>query len=106
MKPVKLSECKRLDLAEGIVAHAVNTDNITVSHVHLQEGSVVPEHSHPHEQIVNVMEGKMRLTLPDGEYVLEPGMAFVLPPNQPHAASAITECRVIDVFHPAREDFC
>ena len=33
------------------------------------------------------------------------GKALVLPPMVPHSARAITQVYVIDVFHPAREDF-
>jgi hypothetical protein len=36
---------------------------------------------------------------------LTAGMYHVLPSNMPHGALAITDCKVIDAFSPAREDY-
>jgi hypothetical protein len=30
---------------------------------------------------------------------------MVLAPNVVHSGKAVTDCRVVDVFHPVREDF-
>jgi quercetin dioxygenase-like cupin family protein len=55
--------------------------------------------------IVNVISGKLQLTIGDETKVLEPGMAAVIPSNVPHTAKGITDCNVIDVFYPIREDY-
>ena len=94
-----------LELSRGVTAQAVHTSNITIAHVTLLEGSVVPQHAHHHEQVVNVVEGELELTV-DGEViVLTRGKTLILPPMVPHSARAITQVYVMDVFHPAREDF-
>jgi hypothetical protein len=28
-----------------------------------------------------------------------------VPPNVTHSGHAVTECRIIDVFHPVRDDY-
>lgn len=67
-------------------------------------GTELPEHSHPHEQIAQVVDGELELTI-DGElHVLRSGDAAVIPGDVPHSAKAVTICRVIDTFHPVRED--
>ena len=105
MSLIKLNDLKELELAEGIRARVVNTDKMSVAHVKLTAGAVLPEHKHPHEQIVNVTKGELELTV-DGQPVnLVPGLAMVLEPDVPHGGRAITDCWVIDVFHPVREDF-
>jgi quercetin dioxygenase-like cupin family protein len=65
----------------------------------------MPEHSHPHDQVANVVEGKFELTLAGEPRVLEQGSAAIIPPNTPHSGKAITQCRLIDVFYPVREDY-
>ena len=47
----------------------------------------------------------MEFTVSDETILMKPGMTAYIPSNVPHAAKAITECKVIDVFIPPREDF-
>jgi quercetin dioxygenase-like cupin family protein len=58
-----------------------------------------------HEVIVNVIEGTLELTIDKETRTLTGGMAAVIPSNVPHTAKAITDCFVLDVFHPVREDY-
>ena len=105
MPLVKLDELPELQIAEGVSMRVVTAGTVTVAHVKLTKGAPVPEHAHHHEQVVNVIEGELELTVEGKPYSLVPGKVMVLPPNTPHGAKAITDCRVIDVFHPVREDF-
>jgi quercetin dioxygenase-like cupin family protein len=105
MPLVNLSDLKELTLAPGIRARVVNTGNVSVAHVTLDSGAVLVEHAHPHEQIVNVMEGELELTVEGKPFLLTRGTAVVLPPNVPHSGRAKSDVLVIDVFHPVREDF-
>ena len=105
MGPIKLDELPELKLSEGILARVVTTPTTTVAHVKLSAGALLSEHSHHHEQVVNVIEGELELTVKGSPYRLTRGKVVVLPPNVPHSGRAITECSVIDVFHPVREDF-
>jgi len=102
---VKLEELPELQLADKIVARVVTTPTLTVAHVSLAEGAVLAEHSHYHEQVVNVIAGELELTVDGTPYRLTPGKVMVLAPNVPHSGRAVTDCRVVDVFHPVREDF-
>ncbi len=92
------------ELFPGIQAKIDHSDNMTVMHVTLEKGAVLPEHHHPQEQWTNVLNGKLEMTIDGKTSVLEPGMAAKLPSNAPHSARAITDCDVIDVFYPARDD--
>ena len=102
---VDLNSARELELAPGIRARLVNTGNVSVAHVHLDKDAVLAEHSHHHEQIVNVMEGELELTVEGKPIVLKKGLAMILPPNTPHSGLALTDVFVVDVFHPVREDF-
>ncbi|MDH4222707.1 MAG: cupin domain-containing protein [candidate division Zixibacteria bacterium] len=100
-----LDKLPALEIAPGIVGRIVTADSMTVAHVSIVAGSILPEHAHVHEQVVNVIQGKLELTVEGKVHILIPGTAMVLPPNVPHSGKAITDVKVIDVFHPVREDF-
>ena len=102
---VILDDLPELVIAEGIRMRAVTADSMTVAHVKITAGALLPEHSHPNEQVVNVMEGELELVVDGQAHSLTAGKVMVLPPNIVHSGRAITDCLVVDVFHPSREDF-
>ena len=102
---IELSVLPELEIAKGIRAHVVTTDTVTVLHVKIEEGALLPEHSHYNEQVVNVIEGELELTVEGKKYTLMPGNVMVLEPNVVHSGRAVKACRVVDVFHPVRKDF-
>ena len=65
----------------------------------------MPEHSHPHEQWSHLIEGQLEFNIGGEKKVISPGMAAFIPSHVPHSAKAMTKCKVIDCFLPAREDF-
>ena len=71
----------------------------------LNEGALVARHSHPHEQIVVMVDGKLRLIVGDVETIMERDDIVVIPPDTPHEAQALEDTVVIDIFSPPREDF-
>ena len=83
----------------------VHTENMTFAYWTLKAGFNLPEHSHPHEQVSNVLEGRLSLTIEGETQTLVPGKIAVIPSNAIHGGTAITDCRVLDVFHPVREDY-
>jgi quercetin dioxygenase-like cupin family protein len=55
--------------------------------------------------VVNVIEGEFEFNFKGEIKKLSPGAVVVVPPNVPHCGKAITDCRLMDVFHPMREDY-
>jgi len=105
MPLTELEQVKELTLAPGIRARVVNTGNMSVAHVVLDEGAELPLHTHHNEQIVNVIDGELELTVAGETHTLRRGLVVVLPPMVPHSGKAVSRCYVVDVFHPTREDF-
>ena len=93
------------EMAPGAKARFVHSEKMTLAYWNIAPGAGVPEHSHPHEQIVNVMEGELNLTVDGETQKLGPGSVVVLPPDTVHSGEAVTDCHVLDVFCPVREDF-
>ncbi len=71
----------------------------------MEAGSPFPRHAHPHEQVVHLFEGELEVTIEGATTVLKPGMVAIIPPNAVHLGRALTDCRLLDVFHPLREDY-
>ncbi len=105
MSYIDLDQQEEKELVPGFFVKFVHTGNMTFAYWRIEEGAELPLHSHHHEQVANLIEGKMEFNL-DGEIkVLSPSTPVVIPPNVPHSGKALTPCRIIDVFHPAREDY-
>jgi quercetin dioxygenase-like cupin family protein len=71
----------------------------------LAAGSTMRAHSHPQEQIVHILEGKMRLIVDGVPHELLPGDSFYLASNVPHGVETIAPTRVLDTFSPPRDDY-
>jgi quercetin dioxygenase-like cupin family protein len=93
------------ELQPGILARLVHTDKMSIAHVHLRKGAVLPVHQHPHEQITNIISGELEMTFGGETRVFKAGQVAVLLSNVPHGAVALTDCYAIDVFNPVREDY-
>jgi quercetin dioxygenase-like cupin family protein len=71
----------------------------------LAAGSQMPAHSHPQEQIVHILEGKMRLIVEGVPHELSTGDSFYLASNVPHGVETLSATRVLDTFSPPRADY-
>lgn len=98
-------DMERQELIPGAEVGFVHTENMTVAYWDFEADVPVPEHSHAHEQVTNVIEGIFELTV-DGETKrLRAGSLALIAPDAVHSGRSITECRIIDVFFPVREDY-
>ena len=94
------------ELVEGSKSHLVRGSNVMLSFLTMKAGSVFELHSHPEEQIMIVLEGFCDEIIEGKIYRVGPGDVLRLPPNVRHGAFLReVDCRVIDVFSPARKDY-
>src|ERR1700691_3099049 len=71
----------------------------------MKKGWVGTRHSHPHEQMVYIVSGRIRFEYPAGTFEVGPGDCFLVPGSVEHQASALEDCEVLDIFTPMREDY-
>lgn len=83
----------------------IHTPYLTMVRIHFKRGALVPAHQHIHEQLTSVVSGRLKIEMDGDSTVLGPGDVARLPPNVPHAAEALDDTLVIDVFTPARTDW-
>jgi quercetin dioxygenase-like cupin family protein len=93
------------EIFPGLRARLIHTDSVSHSWVEVDAGASFPEHQHPHEQIVSVLEGELELVVEGVTHRLTPGLVFVIPPNAKHSGHGVTACRVLDAFAPTRDDY-
>lgn len=74
--------------------------------IDFEPGTVVPVHSHPHEQLGFVLRGLVVMIVDGVEHELGPMEAYALPGGVEHGARCEADgATVIDVFQPVREDY-
>lgn len=89
----------------GFQGRFIHSETMTFAYWEIRRGSTVPEHSHMHEQVVNMLEGEFEFTIGGDCKILSKGMVAIIPSNVRHTGKAITDCKILDVFHPVREDY-
>jgi unsaturated pyranuronate lyase len=92
-------------LTPAIGRQVVHTERLTVARILLGRGAVVPEHAHEHEQVANVLEGRLRFRVGDDEQIVVAGESVIVPSGVPHSVEALEAAVVLDVFVPARDDW-
>ena len=100
-----LTDIESKEVFPGYRGRFYHSEGMTVAHWEIKANCPLPEHAHHHEQIVNVVDGRFELTIDQEIHVLNPGDVAVIPPNVTHGGKGHTDCRIIDVFHPVREDY-
>jgi quercetin dioxygenase-like cupin family protein len=76
-----------------------------MTEVALQQGSVLPLHSHPHEQIGYLVTGHIRLRIGEQEHDVKAGDSWCIPSGREHGAATLEDSIAVEVFSPVREDY-
>jgi quercetin dioxygenase-like cupin family protein len=83
---------------------AFNPNLMLVRHL-MEHGWQGTRHSHPHDQLVYVIRGRIRFIGGSSTFDAVAGDSFVVPGGMEHEASALEDSEVLDVFNPYREDY-
>jgi quercetin dioxygenase-like cupin family protein len=79
-------------------------DRMSMQHVHIEPGAVVPEHSHEHEQVGYITSGSGVFVVGGEEFPVSSGDSYHLVSEEPHSVEATGDEPLdgIDVFAPPR----
>jgi quercetin dioxygenase-like cupin family protein len=77
--------------------------SMTFANYEFDAGSSIHEHFHPQEEVYEIIEGELEITISGVTQRLGPGHAAIVPANAPHAVKAISGGRVIVVDYPLRQ---
>ena len=76
--------------------------NIMLARVLLRKGCIVPEHSHPNEQLTYIAEGALKFWIDGQVIVVAAGECLTIPPNMPHKAEALED--TVDFLDDSPDD--
>ncbi len=93
------------EIAIGYYARTIHTGTMTFVYWTVEAGHSLSLHSHLHEQVSHVLSGEFELTVDGETKILTPGIVAFIPPHVMHGGRAITDCQLLDVFHPERDDY-
>ncbi len=89
----------------GITGRYVHLERMSLSDVARAASVVVPSHQNPHEQVSYVLSGRLEFNVGDETRVMAAGDCALIPCGAPHGCHALTDCRVLDLVCPVREDY-
>src|SRR5258707_13774858 len=93
-------------LAEGITRQMITGERLMICRLTIRAGTVTAAHSHLHEQMTIVEQGRVRFVLGSDEKEFGPGDVLLLPSGFWHGATMLDEeVGLIDIFSPIREEF-
>jgi len=94
------------EMLPGVTRRAVYLDDVMLTFFDFEPNTVIPEHHHRHQQITWVVSGAMEFDLDGEKRILCAGDGALVSPHVRHGAVILDEpCRVIDAWHPIREDY-
>ena len=103
---IRFDDRRAFELAAGVSGRPLFGVGAMLNLIEFDPGSVVPLHSHPHEQLGIVLRGMQALVVDGVPHELGPLDGYVLPGGVEHSAYCGPEgALVLDVFCPVREDY-
>ena len=72
---------------------------MTFWHYDFTGGSTIHEHFHPQEEVFEVIEGELEITVAGVTQHVQPGLVAIVPSNARHSVKALTDGRLIVVDH-------
>jgi quercetin dioxygenase-like cupin family protein len=82
-----------------------HSENMTFAHYDFTRGASIHEHFHPEEEVYEVIEGELELSIDGVAQIARAGLVAIVPANVRHSVKALTDGRVIIVDCPRRSGF-
>ena len=72
-------------------------EHMTFLEIQYEKGTGAPLHVHSHESLVYVISGRLKTTIGDESFVLEPGDTCLHPPDVPHTVEALEDSKMVEI---------
>ena len=90
---------------EGFRSHLISAATIRMLRAEVAAGTSTTHHNHPDEEIVFVLDGRIKVFSGGNEVELGAGELVVFPAYVDHHYEAVVDSVTIEVFGPGRTDF-
>jgi quercetin dioxygenase-like cupin family protein len=102
---IDTSSLKVTERLPGWRGRYFHSANMTFAHYDFKRGSSIHEHFHPQEEVYEVIEGELELTIDGVPQIARAGIVAIVPGNARHSVKALTDGRAIIVDFPQRREF-
>jgi quercetin dioxygenase-like cupin family protein len=102
---VDTNDLKVVERLPGWKGRYFHSASMTFAHYEFAAGSSIHEHFHPEEEVYEVIEGELEVTIDGRSQIAKPGVVAIVPANSRHSVRALSDGRLIVVDHPCRPDF-
>lgn len=104
MPLVDTSSLEVIRRAPGWSGRCFHSAHMTFCHYDFAHGSSIHEHFHPQEEVWEVIQGELEMTIDGVTEVARSGLVAIVPSNVRHSVKALTEGHAIIVDYPLRND--
>jgi quercetin dioxygenase-like cupin family protein len=102
---VDLASLNVTERLPGWFGRYFHSAHMTFAYYEFKQGSSIHEHSHPQEEVYQVIEGELELTIEGDVRVVRPGLAAIVPSGALHSVKALSDGHAIIVDCPLRSEF-
>ena len=104
MAIVDVSKLPVVERLPGWRGRYFHSPSMTFAHYEFVSGSTIHEHFHPQEEVYEVIEGELELTIDGVPHLACPGMVAIVPSGVRHSVKALSNGRAIIVDFPLRPE--
>lgn len=108
MKVVREGDLKEFPLFDGVSGRVVFASNrVMFLLVEIAPRGIVPEHSHPHEQMGICLKGRAEFRSGQERVIVDEGTFYWIKPGEKHSVVSLVDepSLFLDVFSPPRGDY-
>ena len=102
---VDTTSLKVIERLPGWHGRYFHSSSMTFAHYDFVAGASIHQHFHPQEEVYEVIEGELEVTIDGVAQIARPGLVAIVPPNVTHSVKALTGGRAIIVDYPLRPEF-
>jgi quercetin dioxygenase-like cupin family protein len=100
---IQTSQLSVKEPREGWNGRFFHSRNMTFAYYTVKAGAWIHEHSHANDEVWNIIDGQLEITIAGEIQVAGPGCAAIVPPDTAHSVKALTDVRAIVVDYPRRD---
>lgn len=104
MPVVDINSLRVTERLPGWFGRYFHSQNMTFAHYEFVRGASVHEHFHPQEEVYEVIEGELEVTIDGVAQIVKPGLVAIVPAGARHSIKALSDGRAIIVDYPVRPD--